>query len=323
MNQPAYTYPVETLILSDSSWTKLHDCPRKFELYKMIGHGDHQFEDNLHTGSGKALHAGWQEWMTSRNRKQAIWQFMKRYPAALCKSGMQVKSMEACYSALEAMMQNKFFESRFELAYINTPFHNTPQPAVEVPFRITFAGVSALSTRHVPIVWDGYIDAILWDTLNHRFVVVDVKTLGRDLPDYSIQFSRDSQCIPYSFILEKATGQTANMLDVIYFVVYIDALAARALPYEFHKTQVDIDEWAFDVANDIRNIKMMADIQYFTKRGKSCFGFSPCVYHRVCDYKAKKDLEETMADIWGKADHSARSERMKPWFELSVEIAGI
>lgn len=313
-------YDIPFLALSDSSVNgTMAACERKLELRKLYGHARNEHDDTIPTGAGHALHAAYQTWLATQDKEAAIWAMMERYPIHLQTSSADSRSLEACYSTFEEMLLNPI-DGRYQLAFIDTPYHDKPQPAVEVPFRITFDEVSLMKDRYVPIYWDGFIDAILWDTLMSCYVVMDIKTTRKSRVDYTTMFKRDPQCLPYAFVLEKILKQPATSLEVLYFVCYIDPLEPRATQYTFMKSGADIQAWAFDVAKKIQDLKMYVDLGFFPKRGKSCDTWGPCVYTEVCDY-SDPDLIRQFLDLqFGKRDDTVQ---MKPWFEVNLTIEGV
>lgn len=317
----AAKYQIPWVALSDSSLNgRYKSCARKFELNKLYGHARPEQEGSLAADSGKALHAAWQTWMATQDKDAAIWALMKDFPIHLQRSENDDRGLQACYSAFEEMLANPI-DSRYKLAYVS---HNgESKPAVEVPFRITFRDLSLFPDRDVPIYYDGWIDAILWDTLDQCYVVVDIKTTRKSRADYTAMFGKDQQCLPYAYVLEKALGQPANSLQVIYFVVYIDALNPRALKYPFNKSAQDIREWAFSAAFDINNIRMMAELGLFPKNGKACDVFSPCQYTEVCSYTEPDAIRNYLEMQYGLMDWDKAANEFEPWFELSLKVQGL
>ena len=316
-------YDIPSLALSDSSLNNTN-CWRKLELRKFYGHPRVEFGDTIPTGAGHALHGAWQTYMATHGNKDAgTWALLQRYPLHLQRSAMDFRSVEACYSSYLEMLANPI-DARYQLA---TVIHNgIEKPAVEVPFRITFTDLSLFEDRFVPIYYDGFIDAILWDTLLQRYVVLDIKTTRKSRSDYSITYANDPQCLPYAYVLEKALGQSAEALSVIYFVVYIDPMEPRALKYEFEKSQEDIQAWALATAMDINRIRQMAALGFFPKNGKSCDSWGACPYKQACDYKRPEDVREQLALTFGVRDDTDKTTVLPgfdPWFELNLQIEGL
>ena len=314
-------YDLPYLTLSDSSAERrFHVCQRRFEFAKLYGHARADSEGTLATEVGHCLHRAYQDYLIHRDRDHALWVLQKEYPIHLMKSSAEPRSLYAVYATFEQMLANSL-DARYTLAYVNV--NGEQRPAVEVPCRIIFKDVSLLRERHVPIYWDMFIDAILFDTLEQRFVVADVKSTQKVRYDYSQMFMRDPQCLPYAFIIEKVLGQPAVNLPVIYLVAFIDLVKPQALKYEFVKTANDIREWAMDKAMLIYNLKMMANMQFFPRRGKNCDDYRLCQYSQICDTQSPDTIKQYLHSMFGPMDYVKKEKEFKPWFELELTIEGI
>lgn len=315
-------YDIPYLALSDSSVNvRLRSCRRKFEFNKLYGHARAEREESIPADAGTALHKAWQTYMAEKSKDRAIEELMFSYPSHLQKSAMQERSLEACYTTFLEMIANPL-HSRYQLATVKVG--NEILPAVEVPFRIVLANVSLDSERMVPIYWDGFIDAILWDTLELRYVVVDIKTTRKQQSDYTAMFGNDPQTLPYAYVVEHAVGQAANSgLNVIYLVAYVDHLFPKVQQIPLYKTEHDIRTWAFGLAMDVQAIRHMADIGFFPRDGKACVGYSPCQYLDVCGYTEPAAIRQWLDLRYGPADHESVAANFKPWFTVNLEISGL
>jgi hypothetical protein len=315
-------YDIPYLALSDSSVnSRLRSCRRKFEFNKLYGHARAEREESIPADAGTALHKAWQTYMAEGSKNRGIEELMFAYPSHLQKSPMQERSLEACYTTFLEMIANPL-HARYQLATVNVD--GVVMPAVEVPFRIVLANTSLTPERHVPIFWDGFIDAILWDTLELRYVVVDIKTTRKQENDYTAMFGNDPQTLPYAYVVENAVGQAANSgLNVIYLVAYVDHLFPRVQQIPLYKSENDIRSWAFGLAMDIQNIRHMADIGFFPKDGKSCVGYGTCQYIDVCGYTEPTAIREWLDLRYGPPDHESVAANFHPWFTVNLEITGL
>lgn len=322
---PNSLYNIPFLDLSDSSLNgRFHSCARKFELNKLFGHSRAEAEGSIYAEVGKALHEGWQTYMTTGKRDDGAWALIKRYPKP--QSGidiptpMQSLSVEAVYATYLEMASHPI-DSRYQLATVNV--NGVNRPAVEVPFRIVFKDVSLLRSRRIPIRYIGFIDAILFDTVTGTYVVVDVKTTSKRRNDYSVMFGRDPQCLPYAYVLEAIQGLPISNLDVMYFVAYVDTMEPKVFKYDFIKNANDIQEWGFNISKDIRDIQMYAEMQYFPRNGKSCDTYRVCQYNNICDYREPEAIERLLQMTYGAVDWQKQAEDFKPWFEVELTIPGL
>lgn len=314
-------YDIPYLALSDSSVNGTYQtCNHKFELRKLYDHDKSDRQETIATGAGHALHKAYQTYLQTNDKNQGAAALMFEFPSDLQRSPNDVRSLEACYSSYLEMLANPL-DGQYKLASILVD--NEERPAIEVPFRITFKDLSLLKDKNIPIYWDGYIDAILWDTVKQEYVVVDIKTTRKSRYDYTEMFKRDPQCLPYAYVLERVLGQPATALRVIYFVVYIDAMTPVANQYPVYKTEEDIKEWAFTAAMDINAIRTFAQLGFFPRRGKSCDVYNVCEYAEVCDYNDPQAIRNWLDLAYGKPDFDNRAKEFQPWFELSLTIEGL
>ena len=311
-------YRLPALYVSDSSMGVGRRCMRKLELMKLYGHFRNEDSGTLPTECGHALHQGYQEYCKARNKNDAIWAMISRYPALLNNNPNDARSMEACYSTLDEMFDHPI-NARYQIAYVNV--NGEERPAIEVPFRITLQGISLFDDHVIPVHYDGFIDLILFDTVEQKFVVTDIKTTRISRSDYTTMWCNDPQCLPYAYVIEKALGQPADYLDIQYLVAYIDALEPRVLTYSFTKTAKDISDWGFDFASDIMRIKTYAKMGYFPKNGKACDDWGSCQYVQACSYRHPEEIIQYLdlkfgLPTWVKPDFD-------PWFQLDLTIQGL
>ena len=311
-------YRMPALYVSDSSMGVARRCMRKFELMKLYGHLRNDDGGSLAAEVGHALHQGYQNYCKTRNKDEAIWAMISRYPSLLCNSPNDARSMEACYSTLDEMFDHPI-NARYKIAYVNV--NGVERAAIEVPFRIKLNGVNLFDGYEIPIYYDGFIDIILYDTVEQKFIVTDIKTTRIKRNDYTMMWCNDPQCLPYAYIIEMALGQPADFLDIKYLVAYIDALDPKVLTYEFTKTAEDIADWGFNFASDIMRIKNFASLGHFPKNGKACDDWGACQYAQVCGYKHPEQIIQYLdlqfgLPVWEKPDFI-------PWFELDLTIQGL
>ena len=311
-------YRLPALYVSDSSMAVARKCMRKLELMKFYGHNRNDDELKLAPEVGHALHAGYQTYVTTRDKNAAIWALINRYPATLNQNPNDVRSMEACYSTLDEMFDHSI-NARYEIAKVIVD--GEARPAVEVPFRIKLKGISIFDDIETLVYYDGFIDLILFDNLERKFVVTDIKSTRISRTDYTMKYANDPQCLPYAYVIQKALGQSAESLDIKYLVAYVDALDPRVLMYEFTKTKKDIEDWGFNFAVTLMNIKSYANIGHFPKNGKSCDDWGPCRYAAVCGYNHHEQITQYLdlqfgTPTWEKPD-------FHPWFELNLTIQGM
>ncbi len=72
--------PTEYLRVSYSSLNTAHSCWRRFEFHKLYPKLAGGFDDFYAAEVGKALHAGFQDYLIHGDQNLAIWAFMQAFP---------------------------------------------------------------------------------------------------------------------------------------------------------------------------------------------------------------------------------------------------
>lgn len=277
-----------TLRLSHSTMNLFHNCERKFEFLKVYQGGER--EESLATGTGHALHAGFQDWVTHGDAIRAHWAMMKEYPYAYEHTNKQgLRCLESCYATLEALVHS-YGNTSYEIASLAIPGMQNVIPCVEVPFQLNIKGIEIEGFQRV--IYVGKMDLILWDRQQGKFVVVDIKTHRQSEGDMSANYVFDTQCIPYSIVLEHVLGHEIDSFDVNYMSAYIDLEKPNVKPYQYTKTKQDVNDWARGLLLDLKNLQTMAANDWYPRRPTNCFTWRrPCPFIDVCENRDRSFLE--------------------------------
>ena len=101
------TEPTDYLRVSYSSMGTFSSCARKFEFDKIYPPRARDSRDMYAADVGKALHAGFQDWLINGDREEAIWQFMRAFPwDGEAYQTNDYRSFEACLATLESMFDD-------------------------------------------------------------------------------------------------------------------------------------------------------------------------------------------------------------------------
>ena len=314
--QPTFLHK-EGLSLSHSSRETLASCARKLEFRKFFRHSKRT--DSEAGDIGKCLHVGVQSYLKTRDEKEAAASLLLSYPIKYHLKPMQARSLEACYSTLQAAINHQDL-GRYQLAFIN--FDGEERPAVEVPFLIH---INQSLSKYCPneptiaITYRGFVDAIFYDALTDSYIVLDIKTTRSNRADYTCMYKFSDQCLPYAMILERILGKPVKRLEILYYVLYIDALEPRALFYEFTKTEQDIQDWGRGIALDIRNLQLFYSTRWFPRRGAACSSWNRvCTHFDYCDMRNVEDIEQRLALS---NEVETKDIEFNPWFEMNLELA--
>lgn len=316
--------------VSYSSLGTFESCPRKFEFSKIYPKIARNQEDNYAADVGKALHAGYQEYLTSKSRDSATWEFMRVFPyQGEFMQSNDYRGFDASLNTLDEMMDYIQMDE-FRLAQIRRPL--TPAeiadglteapivPAIEVPFEIDFHGIEVLPCERYPFGATfsviGYIDAIMQNLMTNHFRTVDVKTSRMKLNDSTGKFRFDGQQIPYGIVVEHVAGETVESFEVIYFDCYIDLLEPKISLYKFLKTGLDVQEWGMNKVIQFQQIAQFIGADYFPRTDSGCMFYNnPCRYLDACQSRDRKSLE-----AWFAMDGQVVADDFQPWIVASLNV---
>lgn len=311
-------YPdITSMRLSNSTVELFRSCQRKFEFRKLFKHP--AYEDSIAAEVGKCLHTGYQNWLMYQDRDRAIMAMMLEYPVKLQVSDSDDRSIYAAYATLNSLFDSVNLQ-QYEIATL--VIDGEMRPAIEVPFEFRISGIALDQAGLIPITYVGKIDAILFDRITQRYIVVDIKTTRRKLNDMTATYFFDEQALPYGMILEKLLGLEDQSFDVTYLSVFVDLMAPVATPYTFSKNKEYVEDWARGLMVDIQLMRTYFDIGWFRRDAGACQSWGKnCPYFDFCQVRdhgvirklmAEGESEENLIQV---ADHFG-----KPWVSMELEL---
>jgi len=272
--------PMTSLRLSYSSLGLLHSCARKLEFRKFYQHP--RDDDSTEAGAGKAIHAGYQEYLKSQDRDKAAFAMMLNYPFKANANEDHDRSVYATYATLEALIDAAPLVE-YEVAKLSVD--GQEKEAIEVPFEFEIENfsLSEKAGEHIPVTYVGKIDAVLFNRETHEYSVFDIKTHRRKLNDLSPLYMFDEQCIPYSLIIERLLGSELNSLTARYISCYLDLVNPKVNVYPFPKTREAIEDWAKGLMVDLQQIKTFYNAGWFRRNPGACLNFNrKCAFFDIC-----------------------------------------
>jgi len=302
------------LELSHSSMQLYHSCARKLEFRKFYEYS--KWEESVPASVGQALHRGYQQYLINPDDKEAaIWEMMKAYPLKWQKTENDLRSMQASYMTLLAMMAYPAMED-YELAYLN--INGEMKPAIEVPFRIRFRNVEIPG---YDLSYIGYTDAILYKKSADQYTVFDIKTHRDTSYDLTPKYLFDTQCIPYAIVLEHILGKKINTLTVNYFTAFVDIMQPDIQIFQFEKTKQDVQDWLQGLYLDILAIKQYKELNFFPRDARSCVLWGrPCPNLEFCHSRDPALINHMLALAAAAATDAAPKHKIKPWIDFEIEI---
>lgn len=314
--------PLKEFIISNSALELFHSCERKFEFRRLYeGKRD---DMSLPPAVGQAIHAGFQEFLLTRDLDKAIGKLILNYPAELNDDPLNNRSMEAAYATLVRMLESRVF-TEYSFVQLKTP--SGLKPAIEVHFRFrlknTYLNAIALRQKReftpIPIYYDGFVDAFMFNNLHDVYEVFDAKSHRRNLYDLTPCWMFDDQIIPYGIVLEHILGNKIEELTYNYLTGYVDLMNPKAQPLKFHKTSIDIKDWAKKLVITVRQLQEYYDQKWFPRRSSACTSWNRvCGHFEYCDSRDSNYLAKVMA--MGKPEKEAVRKRWQPMITIDLEL---
>lgn len=310
--------PIPTLRTSNSSLSMLQSCARKFEFRKMYAH-QHK-DDGFAASVGNCLHAAYQEYLISGDEDAALIKLLLSYPMELAhadQNGARDRSLEACYATFQTLKDHAKL-GEFELATVNC-LDGQVRPAVEVPFEIVLGNFQVSDRYKLRVTYTGYIDAILYNRLEHAFRVVDIKTHRQKMYDLSAKYIFDEQCLPYGIMLEHVLGEQITSFEVSYLSCYVDLENPRTDLYSYHKGQDEIRDWYFGLLLKLGSIGTYLDNDWWPRNSNACIAYNrPCGFLDVCSSRNRELIQRVI--LQGAEATPNRSTDFEPWVRFVLEV---
>ena len=256
----------------------------------------------------------------TRDEDSAIWEFTKSFPFELeYQQTNNYRSYSACLSTLLSMFED-FSINDYRLAEIKHP-NGDVVPAIEVPFAIRFDGLSIPPCPRFPhgavFEFIGYIDAILQNVLTDMYRSMDIKTTRMRVGDLEAKFKFDTQQVPYGIVIDHIAQGRIDSFEVLYLNAYIDLLQPDVQFKPFHKTQADIQEWAFNRVLQFQQIAKYATLDYFPRTEHGCLFFNKgCRFLEPCQSRDRKSIMDWLT----LGDTNFRVDNFEPWIVATLEV---
>ena len=257
--------------LSYSSDQTLHECPRKFELYKLgVGREIEETEDETGTfGFGHMIGTGIQDLLCGKSLEQTIWEASRSWTLDI----MYIDTKRNKSFFLGILALKKFnalliagFLSDFELVYLPSG-----EPAVELGFRILMPH---------GFIYRGFVDIVLRHKSTGAVVVLELKTSSSSSV-VEESFMNSDQGIGYSVVLHSLCPgiQSYNVLYIIYKTKEMEYV-----PVQYPKTSHQLAKWLAARALEVEKILLYEKYGTFPMHGESCVGkyFKKCGYLGAC-----------------------------------------
>lgn len=275
--EPGYEGNIDYRIrqLSYSSLLTLHNCPRKFELYKK--RTEHRTEDSetstITFSFGHVVGEAIQLALTSGTTyEQIVFKMFTTWHADLF--AYDPKGAKSLWDAIIALkrfisLRESGFLEDYELVYYQG------KPACELSFCINFPD---------GFRYRGHVDAVLRSKATGEVLVLECKTTGSKTLSPST-YKNSAQAIGYSIVLD-AIFEDLSSYEVLYLVYQTHSREYTPIP--FVKTYLQRALWIQELLLDIETIKLYEGAGVYPMRGESCYNF-----YRDCEYLQSCTMSNT------------------------------
>lgn len=258
-------------LLSHSSRTTLHKCPRKYQLYRLSSNqvalaDDKEIEQGITFAYGSAVGVGVQSALEGKSEDQVIIDtFMEWDVDLLHVNPRQKKSFWLAIRAVQkirALLADGFLEE-YELVYYQG------KPAVELSFSISLPN---------GYKYRGFVDAVLKHKLTGEVLVLENKTSSGTAQPAT--FKNSGQALGYSVILDRLFPDLSSY-EVLYIVYETKSMEFVELP--FKKSLLQRALWLQELLIDTQLIDLYESYKTYPMHGESCFDFfRECEYLSLC-----------------------------------------
>lgn len=262
--------------LSYSSLLTLHDCPRKFQLYRLNAavEANEDIPGSVTFAYGHLVGEGIQHILTGLSLEETLWKLFLSWDLddLLHENPKQNKSFFGGLVAVQqfaALWADGYLEG-YELVYYEG------KPATELSFVI-----------HLPdgFKYRGFVDAVLQHTITGEVLVLECKTTNAATVNPA-QYKNSAQAIGYSIVLD-ALFPTLSAYKVLYLVYQTKSESYVQLPFD--KSYYSRALWIRELLLDIDVIKMYEEAEIYPMRGESCYSFfRECEYLQTCTLSTER-----------------------------------
>lgn len=272
-------------ILSYSTFDALHRCERKFKRNKInlaINKDTPRvvFEQtNIDFAFGRAIESGVHATLLGKSKPEIFWDMFKAWDIPLWQVHPR-NYPKTFIDSLIAIDKFKFLQGElfggWEIAYFDG------KPAIEVSMCIDMGN---------GFYYVGHADVILYNPMERRYRVLEIKTTGAKYV-HAAMYQNSDQAIGYSIMLDNiAKDMEESATFEVFYLVFCTSLD-KWEKFDFSKSRSQRAGWINTILLDIQRINTYKSVNYWPKRGRSCFDYSkPCPHFGVCDLEQTQDFD--------------------------------
>lgn len=273
-------------LLSHSSRTLLHSCPRKYQLYRQ-GSATiptteiKEAEQGVTFAYGSAVGVGVQSVLEDKTENQIYMDtFLEWDVDLLDETPRQKKSFWLALFAVQKFMAMRAdgFLDDYELVYYKG------KPAVELAFMINLPD---------GYKYRGFVDAVLQHRVTEEIMVLENKTSSGNAQ--SAQYKNSGQALGYSVVLDILFPKMSSY-TVLYMVYETKNYEYKELPFE--KSLLQRALWLQELLIDTKIITLYDSYNTYPMQGSACFNFfRECEYLGMCTLSTKNIIKPLTTDM--------------------------
>ena len=258
-------------LLSHSSRTLLHTCPRKFQLYRLSStqtslEAQKEIEQEVTFSYGHAVGTGVASVLEGKSKEEVVLDTFLSWNADLLdENPRQKKSFFLALFAVQKfldMKTNGFLEDYELVTYKG-------KPAVELAFLVELPG---------GYKYRGFLDAALKHRTTGEVMVLECKTSSSIAQPAT--YKNSGQGVGYSVILDKIFPSLSSY-TVLYLVYESKSYSYKQLPFE--KSLLQRALWLQELLIDTEIISLYESYETYPMHGESCYSFfRDCEYLSLC-----------------------------------------
>lgn len=267
--------------LSYSSCQTLHQCPRKFQLQKLMTEVNLDPETSLTFAFGHAVGLGIAELVSGTSLEETLFKMFLGWDVDyLAVNPKQQKSFPHAVHAI-VMLNNLMADGylgEYEVATYNG------NPAAELSFCVSIP--SAKSPTNFTM--RGYLDLVLRHLISGEYGVLENKTSSSTWVNH-YQYKNSAQALGYGVILDFIEKEKSSY-EVLYNIYMTKLMRYENFPFikNYHMRALWIRDLIWDVQTIETLVEQEGNYNIWPMRGESCTAFGKvCEYMDICQLETK------------------------------------
>ncbi len=274
-----------------------HACPRKFQFAKLqAAAGLSERQTNVTFAFGHSVGAGVAEFDSTCSIDQAIWAAFLAWDMDL----LEIETKGTYADGTGKPTGKSFAMAVWALEKYESFLQETNLLDDYIVDKIEATVAIDFEDGHF---YTGHIDELLVNQHTNQLLVKENKTTGLTTVD-PVLYANSDQALSYAVVVDMCGGTDYSVLYTVY-----SSKTQEWQYFLFPKSGLKKAEWLQDQLLIHQTIDSYAELDFFPKRGASCFEFMRrCALYERCDLNPSTAYGQKFSDlpkITGKADLDA------------------